>query len=107
MKLRYDNVSRTTLNTQGVDIQLPPWGKTDELEYLDSSIASHVNKFGVYYFYIVDALVKRGYVRDSSIFGAPYDFRKGPSKKLNFILNTLLLNVDRCLKHTYLSLNIE
>lgn len=79
MKLRYDNVSRTTLNTEGVDIKLPPWGRTDELEYLDSSIASPINKFGVYYYYIVAALVKRGYVKGTTLFGAPYDFRKGPS----------------------------
>lgn len=84
MKLHYDKVSRTTSNTPGVNIKLPSWGQTDELENVDSSIASQVNKFGHYYFYIVDALVKRGYVRELSIFGAPYDFRKGPSRPFYF-----------------------
>lgn len=85
MKLQYDKVSRTTSNTQGVDIRLPTWGSTDELEIVDSSIVSHLDTFGHYFNYIVEALVEQGYVRERSIFGAPYDFRKGPSRPFNFV----------------------
>lgn len=80
MKLRYDKVSRKVSNNNGVHIKLPPWGETFELENVDSSIVSQLNKLGIYFHYIVDALLERGYIRHHSIFGAPYDFRKGPSR---------------------------
>lgn len=43
---------------------------------------------GAYFRDIADALVSIGYIRQKSLFGAPYDFRKGPSKPLIiFFLN--------------------
>lgn len=46
------------------------------VEWIDPSKASP----GAYYKDIAQALVSKGYVRDLNIRGAPYDFRKGPSK---------------------------
>lgn len=76
MKLTYDNVTRTTRNTAGVDINIPGWGDPFVVEYLDPSKASP----GSYFKYIGDMLVNDlGYVRHLSLRGAPYDFRKAPS----------------------------
>lgn len=35
---------------------------------------------GMYFFSIVQALVDWGYTRDDDVRGAPYDWRKAPSK---------------------------
>lgn len=80
MKLTYDNVTRTTRNTAGVDIKIPGWGDPFVVEYLDPSKASP----GSYFKNIGDMLVNDlGYVRNVSLRGAPYDFRKAPSMKTN------------------------
>lgn len=59
------------------------------MEWVDSTPILSKYDYGEYYYEIVNALVNRGYVRGKNIFGAPYDFRKGPSnlnfRTLNFI----------------------
>lgn len=75
-KLIYDNVTRTTSSPPGVQIRVPGWGNPEPVEWLDPS---H-DKTGAYFNSIADALVKIGYVRNVSLRGAPYDFRKAPSK---------------------------
>lgn len=74
-KLVYDNVTRTTKNTAGVDIRVPGWGSTETVELLDPSM-----HLVIYFKDITDALVTIGYVRNISLRGAPYDFRKAASK---------------------------
>lgn len=87
IKLSYDNITRTTRNTPGVHIRLLEQNKTDSVEWIGEY-------FGGYYFYIARALVDHGYIRDKSIFGAPYDFRKGPSKKfINDIIFSYMYHV--------------
>ena len=76
MLLHYDNATRTTSNTEGVEIQIPGFGDPSVVEWIDPSQASP----GAYFKDIGNALVENGYVRNVSIRGAPYDFRKGPSK---------------------------
>lgn len=76
MKLNYNNETRTTSNTEGVITEIPGFGNSSVVEWIDPSKASP----GAYYRYLADVLVEQGYVRDISIRGAPYDFRKGPSK---------------------------
>lgn len=76
IKLIYDNVTRTTRNNDGVDIRIPGFGGSETVEWLDPSHAST----GSYFNNIGDALVKLGHVRNKTIKGAPYDFRKAPSK---------------------------
>ena len=47
-----------------------------------------------YFYYIAEALVKQaGYTRDVNIRGAPYDFRKAPSKCLWAGLEACLLDL--------------
>lgn len=76
LKLTYDNVTRTTKNADGVDIRIPGFGSSEVVEWIDPSHASA----GAYFKDIGNLLVSHGYIRNISIRGAPYDFRKGPSK---------------------------
>lgn len=82
MKLLYDNVTRKTSNSPGVELRIPGWGDPFSVEWLDPSKASS----GSYFKDIGNTLVAMGYERNVSIRGAPYDFRKAPSKILNFSL---------------------
>lgn len=88
MKLTYDNITRTTRNQDGVDIRIPGWGDPFVVEYLDPSKASP----GAYFKDIGNMLVNQlGYVRNHSLRGAPYDFRKAPSmynSLLKYILHS-------------------
>ncbi|EFN76868.1 group XV phospholipase A2 isoform X1 [Harpegnathos saltator] len=84
LKLNYDNVTRTTSNQPGVDIKISGWGDPFVVEYIDPSKASP----GSYFKYIGNMLVNElGYVRNLSLRGAPYDFRKGPSENEKFFAN--------------------
>lgn len=76
MKLVYDNVTRTTSNSKGVEIRIPGFGDTTSVEWLDPSEAFP----GAYFKDIANTLVALGYERNISLRGAPYDFRKAPSK---------------------------
>ncbi|XP_070164059.1 lysosomal phospholipase A and acyltransferase [Polyergus mexicanus] len=81
LKLNYDNVTRTTSNQPGVDIRIPGWGNPLVVEYIDPSKASP----GSYFSDIGNMLVNNmGYVRNVSLRGAPYDFRKGPNENEEF-----------------------
>lgn len=59
-----------------MDIRIPGFGNSETVEWLDPSHAAT----GSYFIDIGNTLVKMGYTRNVSIKGAPYDFRKGPSK---------------------------
>ncbi|XP_052747315.1 phospholipase A2 group XV [Bicyclus anynana] len=82
LKLEYDNVTRTTKNPPGVDIRIPGWGNPEPVEWLDPSHDSA----GTYFNTIGDALVKIGYVRNVSLRGAPYDFRRAPNENGEFFV---------------------
>ncbi|KAL6266778.1 hypothetical protein P5V15_003612 [Pogonomyrmex californicus] len=89
LKLNYDNVTRTTSNQLGVQIRIPGWGDPFVVEYIDPSRASP----GSYFKDIGNMLVNDlGYIRNLSLRGAPYDFRKGPSESEEFFtkLKTLV-----------------
>lgn len=76
MKLTYDNSTRKTYNSPGVDIQIPGFGNTTTVEYVDPSQVAVTG----YYNVLVNAFVAAGYERGVNIRGAPYDFRKSPSE---------------------------
>ncbi|KAG8041536.1 hypothetical protein G9C98_002829 [Cotesia typhae] len=82
MKLTYHNDTRTTTNTEGVSVRVPGWGDPFSVEYLDPSKASPGNYFKDVGNMLVNQL---GYVRNLSLRGAPYDFRKAP--KETYIIN--------------------
>jgi lysophospholipase III len=76
IKLTYNNDTRQTSNQDGVETRVPGWGDSNVVEWLDPSLAST----GSYFKDIGNALVTLGYKRGESLRGAPYDFRKAPSK---------------------------
>lgn len=69
--LIYDNKTRTTQNSPGVQTRVPGWGDPDVVEWIDPT---HTG-YGAYFKDIGNALVANGYVRNVSIRGAPYDSR--------------------------------
>lgn len=75
-RLKFNNVTMMSENNDGVDIEVPGFGETDTVEWLDAS------KWSVSFYYskIVEALVTWGYSRKKNIVGAPFDWRKSPSK---------------------------
>lgn len=75
VKLNYDNVTRKTYNQPGVQIRIPGWGSSEVVEWIDPTHAST----GGYFKDIANALVQIGYIRNKTLRGAPYDFRKAPS----------------------------
>ncbi|XP_072383690.1 lysosomal phospholipase A and acyltransferase-like isoform X1 [Diabrotica undecimpunctata] len=90
VRLIYDNKTRTTRNNDGVDIRVPGWGGSETVEWLDPSHAST----GKYFVGIGNTLVEMGYVRNVSIKGAPYDFRKAPNENQDFFVNLKTLVED-------------
>lgn len=80
MKLSYDNITRKTKNTPGVEFKLPEWGRIEDMEWVDTTPIIDRYDFGAYFHHISDALTNRSYVRGDTLFGAPYDFRRGPSE---------------------------
>lgn len=103
MRLTYNNLTRKTKGSPGVEYKLPQWGRSEDLEWVDTTPLVDRVDFGAYFYYIAEALVNRGYARGYTLYGAPYDFRKGPSKK-NFSFRALLMDL---LKSTTLSMMIS
>lgn len=77
LRLVYNNDTRKTVNSDGVTTRVPGWGNTSSVEWIDPTQGAD----GAYFVNLANALVRNGYKRGVSLFGAPYDFRKGPSKK--------------------------
>ncbi|XP_070506922.1 lysosomal phospholipase A and acyltransferase-like isoform X2 [Chironomus tepperi] len=89
-KLHYDNVTRTTSNSPGVEHRIPGWGDSETVEWIDPSHA----KQGAYFKTIGNMLVANGYVRNVSMRGAPFDFRKGPSELGQYFIDLKKLTED-------------
>ena len=88
MKLTYDNTTRKTTNNPGVEIRIPDFGNSTSVEWIDPSKASAGNYFAT----IADTILKFGYERNVSLRGAPYDFRKAPSKYYSISLRCARVN---------------
>ncbi|KAG5674429.1 hypothetical protein PVAND_004401 [Polypedilum vanderplanki] len=92
VKLYYNNETRTTSNSPGVELRIPRWGDPEVVEWIDPS----KNHIGAYFKSIANGLVQNGYVRNVSIRGAPYDFRKGPSE-----LGQYFIDLKQLVEETY------
>ncbi|GAV04642.1 hypothetical protein RvY_14900 [Ramazzottius varieornatus] len=77
LKMKFDNVTRKTLNAIGVQIRVPGFGDTSSIEYL-TTIKNPASR---YFASMVDLLVDHGYQRGVTVRGAPYDFRKAPNEQ--------------------------
>ena len=73
MKLVYNNVTHKAENTPGVELRFPDWRDAEAVEWVTRNERGFFDD-------IANALSKRGYLAGKTVFGAPYDFRKGPSK---------------------------
>ncbi|XP_028043903.1 group XV phospholipase A2-like [Bombyx mandarina] len=102
LRLEYDNVTRTTHNPVGVEVRVPGWGNTEPVEWLDPSHQSS----GAYFNSIADSLVSIGYVRNVSIIGAPYDFRKAPNENQEFFIKFKSLVEDTYNKNNKTSVTL-
>ncbi|XP_033117243.1 group XV phospholipase A2-like [Anneissia japonica] len=80
IRLVYDNTTRTSSFPPGVNITVPGFGPTSTVEWLDPSHES----FTKYYVGLVNALVAKGYVRNTTVRGAPYDFRRAPNEAAQY-----------------------
>ena len=93
LRLVYNNKTKMTENSPGVDILIKNFGLTDSVEYIDSSKLSITTYLGA----IADALVKNaGYVRGLNLKGAPYDWRKAPNE-----LHEFFMNLTKLVEETY------
>lgn len=86
MRLNYNNLTRKTSSSPGIEFKLPNWGSTEDLEWVDTTPVVDRYDFGAYFYFISNALANRGYERGVNLFGAPYDFRRGPSKAIFSLL---------------------
>ncbi|XP_078256609.1 phosphatidylcholine-sterol acyltransferase [Rhinoraja longicauda] len=69
MRLVYNRTTGRNSNAPGVVTQVPGFGKTYSVEYLDSL------KLTGYFHTLVQFLVNMGYTRDETVRAAPYDWR--------------------------------
>lgn len=89
IKLNFDEATKKTFNQPGVETRIPDFGDPSRVEYLDPSRLAIA---GDYFSHISDTLVSLGYIRGENLHGAPFDFRKGPSKKKYIILLIIYYN---------------
>jgi len=88
MKLVFNNQTKRSEDSPGVDIKVPNFGGTDSVEWLDPSQRSP----GRYFQPIVDALASWGYTRGKNVVGAPFDWRRSPPELTPYytMLRTLI-----------------
>jgi len=65
-------------NSPGVEVQVPFFGSTKAVSYLDPTLYHP----GEYFAKMVDALIKIGFEDGVSLRAAPFDFRYAPSEFL-------------------------
>ncbi|XP_062552058.1 phospholipase A2 group XV-like [Armigeres subalbatus] len=82
IRLVYNNTTRKTENSPGVETRIPGFGSSETVEWIDPSHASE----GAYFVNIGNALVQNNYKRDVSVRGAPYDFRKAPNENKEWFI---------------------
>uniref|UniRef100_A0A6G1SBH4 Group XV phospholipase A2 n=1 Tax=Aceria tosichella TaxID=561515 RepID=A0A6G1SBH4_9ACAR len=90
-ELHYDNKTRTTHNTEGVEIRPTNFGSLDSVDYLDIAKIR-----GTEYFHnIINTLAeKNGYVPNVDMVGAAFDFRKAPNE-LGYFFDDLKDLIER------------
>ena len=85
MMLHYNESSKSTHPPEGVDIYVPNFGDTYSVENLDPQDSQ--DRTGYFKEMNEFLVTKLGYIKNETLFAAPYDFRKAPSKdsRLNFL----------------------
>lgn len=94
MKMTYNKTSRRSSDNYGVETRIPGFGNTSTVEYLDPS----QRFFSIYFANIVNHIMPQGYIRGSSIHGAPYDFRKAANEHADYFNK-----VKKLIEDTYIT----
>lgn len=76
IKVLYDEKTDTLSNNVGVETRVPDFGGTSAFEELDPSLPFHASAA---FLKMVQQLVSQGLTKNSTLRGAPYDFRFAPS----------------------------
>lgn len=79
IKLVYNRTSRRSSNSPGVQVRVPGFGQTYSIEFLDN------NQLAGYFHTMVQHLVNAGYVRNETVRGAPYDWRRAPNENAEYL----------------------
>nr|CAB3264917.1 group XV phospholipase A2-like [Phallusia mammillata] len=83
--MTFDPATNTSSNVPGVQTRVPHFGTTLSMEYIDPSWTAYfLGNSGAYGKALADRLIKRGYKRDISVRGAPYDFRLAMSSNSEY-----------------------
>ena len=86
LRLHWDNRTKTTRNTKGVEIIPKDFGSVEGTEYL-----APFKMIGYFKTLLKHLEGKLNYKRGANIFGAPYDFRKAPNEMGETFENLTLL----------------
>ncbi|XP_013867643.1 phosphatidylcholine-sterol acyltransferase [Austrofundulus limnaeus] len=78
IRLHYNRTTRRSSNSPGVQVRVPGFGETYSVEFLD------YNKLAGYFHSMVQHLVNVGYVRNETVRGAPYDWRRAPHENAEY-----------------------
>lgn len=98
MKLHYNATTRTTHNTEGVQIRATNFGSLDSVAYLDIFKIPQTD----YFENIIATLeLNNRLVRNVNMVGAAFDFRKAPNELDEFFHNLTNLIEDHYIKNNY------
>ncbi|CAK8678186.1 unnamed protein product [Clavelina lepadiformis] len=87
MQLFFDPKTNKSLSREGIEIRIPGFGNTHDVEYIDDSwLAYFADNVGAYAHNLVEALVSNGYIRGRSVRGASFDFRLSMASNTEYFL---------------------
>jgi len=98
MRLHYDKKTRTTKNTEGVEVRATNFGSLESVDYLDI-----YHLYGTDYFETIIATLEKGngLIRNVDMVGAAFDFRKAPNELADYFKNLTLLIEEHYAKNNY------
>jgi len=98
LRLHYDQQTRRTRNTEGVEIRARDFGSLLSVDYLDAMRLPQLNYFeGL----IENMESNNGLKRDVDMVAAPYDFRKAPNELDDFFANFTKLIEEEYIRSNY------
>lgn len=98
MMLYYNKTTRTTQNSEGVEIRATKFGSVESVAYLDIWNVPYTG----YFENIIDTISKEnGHTRDANMHGASYDFRKAPNELSQYFYDVGALIEDMYVHNNY------